>query len=135
MDLFTIISQRIPDLDSAYAPRLIFVNGQGLNVSHEEVLISTIASFLNKLGETSMSSLLLAARQQLLRYTGLLDPLIRRAMGRHQLFGFDFAEELVRNPMDRCDKALTVSVNRLVRIVTPWICLYFISVVRCFVIL
>ncbi|VDL18957.1 unnamed protein product [Hymenolepis diminuta] len=115
MDLSTLLAQRIPDSDATLSsPYLIFINSRALNVSHEEILGSTISSFFTKSGEIATASLLLAARQPLSRYTDYLDPLVRRSMGKHQLYGFDFADELVKNPLERCEETLTLSINRLI---------------------
>lgn len=113
MDLTTLLGQRIPYSDITFSPCLILVNSRGLNSSHEEILVTTFASFF-KSGESSTTSLLFAARQPLSRYTSYLDPLFRRSIGKHQVYGFDFADELVKNPLGRCEEALTLSINRLI---------------------
>nr|CDS26649.1 expressed conserved protein [Hymenolepis microstoma] len=115
MDLTTLLGQRIPYSDTTFSsPCLILVNSRGLDISHEEILATTFASFFTKSGEISTTSLLFAARQPLSRYTSFLDPLFRRSIGRHQVYGFDFADELVKNPLERCGEALFLSITQLI---------------------
>lgn len=118
MDLSSILSQRIPDFDVSFnSPYVTFANSRGLNVSHEEILVSTVANFLSKLGESS--TLLLAAKQPLSRYTGYLDPLIRRSKGK-QLFGLDFSDELIKSSSERFEENLTSTILQLVCSVTSY---------------
>ncbi|VDO07161.1 unnamed protein product [Rodentolepis nana] len=113
MDLTTLLDQRIPYSDIS-SPCLILVNSRGLNISHEEILASAFSSFFNKSLELSTANLLFTARQPFSRYTSFLDPIFRRSIGKHQVYGFDFADELVKNPLERCGEALFLSMNRLI---------------------
>ena len=97
MELSQLLTNPMGLLKDASSPSLIFITSRGLRTSHEEVFITATSSLLNYLagvqGNEALStvSLLIAAKQPVVRYTGLLDLLLRLSSSRHKLFAVDTA--------------------------------------------